>query len=320
MESMRYAYLRKGQAALGLILILVFAASTASADVSISNSYYTSGSESHENIFLHNMDYSNSVSVFNDNYNANAQASTSNQSETSEFTNTVYSDSSSGPQGFGLAARDSIDMGYSRTLVGGRVPYTKLTYDVENLRREDLPAALQINYFSPESAFNDNIYNLVNNKYTGTFQSSGSRAYVSGTGTSNGGATSSFRDILSYSFVGKDCKMDSLLVEQSGDRPVDYTWKTFLNQGAFGVTGIDISVSEGNFARYGIIGTSNYLGARSSPNDKYYPAHNIAGSMDSNKGPKITVLGEEIDFGLEEEVEEDEESIFAPSVAYKIER
>ena len=200
------------------------------------------------------------------------------------------------------------------------MPYTKLTYDVENLRREDLPAALQINYFSPESAFNDNIYNLVNNKYTGMFLSSGSSAYVSGTGTSNGGAPSSFRDILSYSFVGKDCKMDSILVEQSGDKPVDYTWKTFLNQGAYGLTGIDISVSEGNFARYGIIGTSNYLGARSSPNDKYYPANNTARSMaDSKKGPKITILGEEIDLGLDEEVE-DEESIFAPSVAYKIER
>lgn len=318
MESMRYAYLRKGQAALGLLLILVFAASTASADVSISNSYYTSGSESHENIFLHNMDYSNSASVFNDKYNANAEASTSNQSETSEFTNTVYSDSSSGPQGFGLEARDSSDLGYSRLLVGGRVPYTKLTYDVENLRREDLPAALQINYFGPESTFNDNIYNLVNNKYTGTFQSYGSSAFVSGTGTSNGGAPSSFRDILSYSLVGKDCKMDSILVEKSGDKPVDYTWKTFLNQGSVGLTGIDISVSEGNFAQYGIIGTSNFLGARSSPKDKFYPAINTAMSMDSKKGPKITILGEEYDFiGGEDEAEE---SIFAPSVAYKIER
>ena len=277
MESTKYRNLLKGQVIPRLILILLFAASIASADVTISNSYYTSGSESHENVVLHNMDYSNSVSVFSDNYNANAEASTSNQSETSKFTNTVFTNSMSGTQGLGLEARDSNDVAYSRTLVGGSVPFTRLTYDIENLRGEDSPAALQIKYLGPQSLFKNDVSNLANNKYSGTLQSYGARAYLSGKGESNGGASSSFNDTISYVFNGKDCRIESFLKEDQGDEPVDYWWATKLNQGALGETGMDMSASGGNLAKYGIRGFSSVLGEQFSPG--VYPGDNTAPPM-----------------------------------------
>lgn len=278
MESIRYAFPQKGPAVSGLILILLFAASMASADVSISNSYYTSGSESHENVFVKNMDYSNSVSIFSDNYNSNAKASSSNQSETNRFTNTVFTDSLSGIQGLGLEARDAKDMGYSRTLVGGSVPFTRLTYDVENVGKEDSPTALQIKYFSPQSLFINDVSNLANNKYAGTLQSYGARAYMSGKGESIGAANSSFNDTISYVFKGKDCRMESFLNEDQGDEPVEYWWATFLNQRSIGETGIDISPSEGNFAEFGIRGFSSVLGEQFSPDP--YPGDNIVPIID----------------------------------------
>jgi hypothetical protein len=273
MESIRYAYPQKGPGIPGLILILLFAASIASADLSISNSYYTSGSESHENVFVQNMDYSNSVSIFSDNYNSNAKASSSNQSETNRFTNTVFTDSLSGTQGLGLEARDAKDMGYSRTLVGGSVPFTRLNYDVENKGKEDSPAALQIKYFSPQSLFINDVSNLANNKYAGTLQSYGARAYMSGKGESIGAANSSFNDTISYIFKGKDCWMESFLNEHQGDEPVEYWWATFLNQGSIGEAGIDMSASPGNYAEFGIRGSSSLVGEQKSPG--IYPANNF---------------------------------------------
>jgi hypothetical protein len=274
MESIKYLHILKGQVIPGLILILVFAAGIASADVSISNSYYTSGSESHEDVFLHNVDYSNSVSIFNDNYNANAKASTSNQSEDSEFTNTVLTNSLSGTQGLGLEVRDAKDMKYSRTLVGESEPFTKLTYDVESVGREDSPAALQIRYFSPQSLFINDIYNLANNKYAGMLQSYGPRAYMSGLGESIGASESSFNDTISYIFNGKDIRMESFLREDPGDKPVEYWWATFLNQASSGVAGIDMSASAGNFAQFGIRGSSSAHGPKLRESPGAYPGDN----------------------------------------------
>ena len=91
MESLNYACLWKRWCIPWLILIILIAANITSADVNISNSYYTSGSESHENVVLHNMDYSNDASIFGDAYSASSEASTANQSETSKFSDTAYS-------------------------------------------------------------------------------------------------------------------------------------------------------------------------------------------------------------------------------------
>ena len=251
MESLNYAYLQKSWGIPGLILILLIAANIASADVSISNSYYTSGSESHENVVLHNMVYSNDASVFGDSYSTSSEASTANQSETSKFSDTAHSSSLQGPQAYGLQAKGSNDIGYSRSLSGGSVLYTSLYYNMET---KALPGALQIKYSNPQALFDDNIYNLVNNKYTGTLVMYGSTAFSSGRGTSNGDAPGSFHDIISYRFFNKDCKMDSFL-EGPGATPFDYIWKSFSSQGHVAVIGIDISadtLSE-------IKGTSSFL-------------------------------------------------------------
>ncbi len=106
MESLNYACLWKRWCILGLILIISIAANITSADVSISNSYYTSGGESHENVVLHNMDYSNDASIFGDAYSASSKASTANQSETSKFSDTAYSSSLQGPQAYGFRQKD----------------------------------------------------------------------------------------------------------------------------------------------------------------------------------------------------------------------
>ena len=257
MESLNYAYLWKRWGILGLILIISIAANITSADVSIFNSYYTSGSESHDNVVLHNMVYSNDASVFGDSYSASSEASTADQSETSKISDTAYSSSLQGPQAYSLQAKGSNDIGYSRSLSGGSVLYTSLNY---NLETKSLPGALQIDYSNSESSYNDNIYNLVNNNYKGTLVLYGSIAFSSGRGTSNGDAPGSFHDIISYRFFDKDCKMDSFF-NAPGATPVDYFWKSFSSQGHGPVawTGIDITAD----ALAEIKGTSSFL------DDKY---------------------------------------------------
>ena len=263
MASLNYACLWKRCGILGLILIISIAANITSADVSISNSYYTSGGESHENVVMHNMDYSNDASVFGDSYSASSNANTANQSETSKFSDTADSIAWQGPQAYGLQAKGSNNMGYSRSLSGGSVLYSSLNYNMET---KALPGALQIDYHNSQSSYDDNIYNLVNNKYTGTLLSYGSIVFISGEGTSNGIAPSSFNDTMSYVFSNKDCKMDSYMLEDSGTNPVDYLWKTFLSQGSsLAVTGINLSYSEGNTKHLGIKGTSSTLDDKFSP-------------------------------------------------------
>jgi len=261
--ALNYACLWKHWGIPGLILILLIAANITSADVSISNSYYTSGGESHENVVLHNMVYSNDASVFGDSYSASSNANTANQSETSKFSDTADSSSWQGPQAYGLQAKGFINMGYSRSLSGGSVLSSSLNYNMET---KALPGALQIDYHNSQSSYNDNIYNLVNNKYAGTLISYGSVVFISGEGTSNGIAPSSFNDTMSYVFSGKDCKMDSYMLEDSGTNPVDYLWKTFLSQGSsLAITGINLSYSDNNTKEVGIKGTSSILDDKFSP-------------------------------------------------------
>jgi hypothetical protein len=208
------------------------------------------------------MDYSNDASVFGDTYSASSSASTANQSETSEFSDSAYGSSLQGPQAYGLRAKGSNDIGYSRSLSGGSVLYNSLYY---NIGTEDLPGALQIDYHNFQSSYNDNIYNLVNNKYTGTLQLYGSTAFSSGRGTSNGDAPGSFHDIISYRFFNKDCKMDSLF-DAPGATPVDYTWKTFSSQGHGPVAWTGIDISADTLAE--IKGTSSFLDDKYSINLK----------------------------------------------------
>ena len=140
--------------------------------------------------------------------------------------------------------------------------YTNLNYNIET---DALPGALQIDYHNSQTWYNDNIYNLVNNRYIGSSQLYGSIAFSSGRGTSNGDAPGSFHDIISYRFFDKDCKMDSF-VEAPGATPVDYMWKTFSSQGYGPVawTGIDISAD----ALAEIKGTSSFLDDKYSTNQK----------------------------------------------------
>ena len=263
MESLNYTYLRKCWVIPLLILIILIASNFVSADVSISNSYSTSGGETHESIFLDNMNYSNNAGVYGDSYSASSTASTANESEMSKFTDTAYGSSWQGSQGYVLQAGGSKDMGYSRSLSGGSNPFTSLSY---NLETNDSSGALHIKYYSPNSSFDDNIYNLVNNKYEGSLQSYGSTIFASGRGRSNNTAPSSFNDIISYMILDKDCKMDSYLIKQGGDKPLDYLWKTFLNQGSSqSVTGINISATEGDTVKAEITGSSSFLKNKHSP-------------------------------------------------------
>ena len=94
----------------------------------------------------------------------------------------------------------------------------------------------------------------------------GSIVFISGKGTSNGIAPSSFNDTMSYVFSNKDCKMDSYMLEDAGAKPVDYLRKTFLSQrSSLAITGINLSYSKGSSIRQGIKGTSSLLDDKFSP-------------------------------------------------------
>lgn len=253
MESLESAPFWNGWDLSKAILILLLIVNIVSADVRISNSYSTSGSESHENVILHNMDYSNTVSIFNDNYNGNSKASTANESETSNFNDIVNSNSMVGASIAGLQSGDSHDLTYSRSLLGGSSQLVGFSYSMET---GATPGALHINYVDPQVLFSEDMSNLINNRYQGTFQAYNSNVVSSGTGRSNGKAPSRFNDIISMEFYGKSCEMDAFLKEASGNKPASYVWKSTFSKRDTALVDLRATAYQGNPVTLGIKGTS----------------------------------------------------------------
>ncbi len=249
-----------------LAFVLLFATSIVSADVSISGAYYTGGTESREEVFLHDMDYSNSVSIDQASFNAASNANASDDSGKGSFGENARMLGAFGFQGVGIVARAE-NLGYSRSLVGGESQSMRLSYFLES-------GTAHASYFSPRSIFNEEIV-LDNCRYEGDVQVHNARTYSLGYGTPVLDAPSSFSDNISMIYLDKQCRLWSSLIsfgEASGDIPVSYKLRSYSGERNFARAGIGIGADQGNrYMNLSINGTATILGDKSSPDPKVFP-------------------------------------------------
>lgn len=254
-----------------LVLVLIFAVSIVSGDVSLQNSYSAGSSETREYIYLHDMDYSNSASISSDSYSASSRASPAEKSNDSNFADIAYMDSIAGPQGAGLEI-DADNLGYSRSINGGGESNSIVfSYSAES-------GILQANYFTPLSTYSEDLF-LINNSYRADFGVFNARSYSLGNGWSTVDAQSSFKHNISMTFLNKYNNIKAVLEtgeESFGETPVNYTWSGYSSQRDYAVSGINMMVTSGNrTVDFWIDGTSSILEDKSSPDKKNdtYPAH-----------------------------------------------
>ncbi len=253
-----------------LVVVLIFAIYIISGDVSLQNSYFSGSSESHENIHLHDMDYTNSASISSTGYSASSNANPAEKSNESNFEDTAYMNSIDGMQGASLKI-DADNLGYSRSMSGGQSNAIVFSYFAES-------GSIQANYFTPLSAYHEDI-SLINNNYSADFAVFNSKSYSLGTGRSIVDNQSSFRHNISMTYLDKYNTISAVLIagnDSFGDTPLNYTWNGYSSQRDYAVSGITMKVIPGNrTAKFWIDGTSSILEDKFSPDklNDTYPAY-----------------------------------------------
>ena len=240
MGFLRYLKIVQNHRIQNLALVILFAVSIVSADVSLQNSYSTSGSESHENIYLHDMQYSNSASITSSAFSASSQASPDDESKAASFQHDAYMNSISGTKGAGLKI-DAENLRYTRSLSGGQSDSISFSYSMGS-------GIALADYFTPTARY-DEALSLVNNTYNSEIAVSGSQSYSFGTGQSPADDPSSFTHNISLIYLDKYCVMNSYLktgAENLGTHPVSYEWSGYSSQRNFAVAGISMNVIPGN--------------------------------------------------------------------------
>ena len=202
MGFLRYLKIVQNHRIQNLALVILFAVSIVSADVSLHNSYSTSGSESHEEIYLHDMQYSNSASVSSTGFSASSQASADDKSKAANFQHEAFMNSISGTQGAGLKI-DAEDLGYTRSISGGQSDSISFSYSMGS-------GIALADYFTPTARYNEAL-SLVNNTYNSDLAVFGSQSYSFGTGQSPADDPSSFKHNISLIYLDKYCVMNSSL-------------------------------------------------------------------------------------------------------------
>lgn len=280
MGLLTYLSILKGHKALMCLLILLFAAAIVSGDVSIQNQYFTTGSESFEDIYLKGMDYSNSVTITQASYSADSSAIVSNQSHESIFDDDVVMHHMGGVQGASLQL-NSMDTNATRSIYGGESGSVSYSYLINS-------GIAQIDYLTPFSLYSEDI-TLVNNEYSGRFGVFDNDAYSSGegVGTSKDDSPGSLKHVISMVYLDKYCNINSYLntgAAKSGNAPVRYTWSGYSSQRDYAIAGIRMNVTPGNsLTEFGIHGNSSILDDKYSPDriNDTYPAVFDDGSTSS---------------------------------------
>ena len=269
MGFLRYLEIVQNHRIQNLALVILFAVSIVSADVSLQNSYSTSGTESHEKIYLHDMQYSNSASISSTAFSASSQASADDKSKAASFQHEAFMNSISGTKGAGLKI-DAEDLGYTRSISGGQSETISFSYSMGS-------GIALADYFTPTARYDEDI-SLVNNTYNSELAVFGSQSYSFGTGQSLVDDPSSFKHNVSLIYLDKYSVMNSYL--ETGDKnvglhPLSYEWSSYSSQKDFAVAGISMNVIPGNrTAEFGIAGDGTNFEYKFSPDKKNdtYPA------------------------------------------------
>lgn len=256
-----------------IMLLLYILAPAAYADVSMHNAYYTEGTVCYEQIFLHNMDYSNSVSISEVSIYADAEARLSD-TDTGRFNHRTYMSSAGGAQGIDMKVSGR-DLSYTRSLYGG------IGYKSADLSYKMTSGDLQAAYFTPAARVEESIY-LDNSRYEADVGVYNFNLFASGSGEPSADAAGGFNHEISLSYKGKECRIDSFLRSRGAAAnpiPVSYFWEGYASYSSArgrAVSGLFVDAYAGNRpVDLGIKGTSTALSDKYSP-DSYargVPAH-----------------------------------------------
>jgi len=205
------------------------------------------------------MDYTNSAVIIDNAYSASAVASTFNTSEESNFVDSVNIISEKGYQGASLSADNAKNMEYSRNLGGGKTDVVSFTYSL--IAGED-PASLKKTVSNPSTCFSDQVYNLINNSYSGKLQAFDNKFVTSGRGNFTGNGPSGLEESIQLRFGDKSCTIDSYL--DGGSVPLNYSWITSAGQVEIARVRTSIFSIMPNALLF-IYGTSSHLDDVSAP-------------------------------------------------------
>jgi hypothetical protein len=240
-----------------LIAICILCSSMASADVTIQNSYYTTGHECKEDTFLNNIDYLNTISIDQGSIYVDSQSEASDESSAS-LRHNIRIDPYGDSKHLDLDLNGK-DIGCSKLLgVGFAGVSFSLSSDLQTQGnvRDDL--------YARNAHFRENI-NLVNSKYSGSLQVHQGDFFTSGKGSSFLDAGSHFGHIMELLFSGKQFKIDASLTagdNSQGDSypPVIYEWDSSAGKGTNAGGSISILANQGNRnVDSKILGTSTTL-------------------------------------------------------------
>lgn len=278
-----------------LILVALAVAlliSLAVADVQISHTYYTNGDETNEDVYLHNTDYTNEVSIDAGHAIATASGIPRDATDYSRFTDSIW--------GNGVGASLSIDakdFTYSKTLGIGSSKWAGFSYGFGS-------GEMKSSYYNDNTDVIEKIISD-NNLYSASFLAGPELSQSNGIGMVAGAGPSSFSYTISMNQNGKSCTMESKLATKEdgsgddhitwnlpitipedslaklpeyildrlpknipiklpiipGQSPVYYDWNTFGgNDQDYAEIGINIHVQDGNLpVDASIVGGSNVL-------------------------------------------------------------
>jgi len=269
-----------------IVLSIILLASISSADVSLQNTYATSGSETKESIYLQGVDYTNTAGIYQTTYFASSAASPAENAKSSRFEDTAYMRTPNGDQGAGLTI-DAGDLNYTRRISGGQSNSILFSYRSGS-------GIVLMDYFTPKSAMQEEIY-LNNNSYIGDLAVFDLKAYSMGDGECSLDAQSSLKHNITMRFLDKFNQINAVLNTEpinGGEVPLKYTWTGYSSQRDYALSGINIKLTPGNrSATAWIDGTSSIMEAKFSP-DKDMGLY--AYPLQINEQGKIRLKGDDI--------------------------
>lgn len=256
MESIRYK--------LVIINIILFFISMGNGDVSVSRSYYSPGSVSYESLYLHDMDYKNSASIWNSNFYASGEGHTSEGSKEPSIFYNAYVVSRQGINGATLQPS-----GYTSIQSSNFVSGDCAVGFGYNMTAEGVPAKLQLISFNPDIRFSENISRMTNSQISGSLQSYGSSFVSTGDGKSTGNGPTVFDDTVDLQYMDMSSRTETFLKAPSQNIPINYTWASISGKGEIAKSYMRIDAYKGIISGMGIKGSS--IGINSSLDDKFSP-------------------------------------------------
>jgi len=234
-----------------IILVLISEATTITADVHMSDVYYTSGNAVSDSMTLHNVDYKSGVMIFPTVLVDNSKAGPVDGSED------CWLEDSTGN-----------DAGSCLKIEADKFEYNKISFAdglsnavINNYKLES--GLAQAKYFNGITSIRE-IVSSKDNEYQSCFVASRQGLYSSSFGWPTRGKYSGFYHEISMTHAGKSCKIESELScsdEVSGEIPVQYSWDALTgSDDVYAMARIGISASDGDRdVDFCIDGESSYL-------------------------------------------------------------